>query len=776
MSAGENSVFERLLGLDLFQQVDASCREAILKQASTRTIEPGACLFDVDEISQALFVVLEGEIHLELPREASDDGFLMQVRSRGHTLGDFAFINRSRHLVRSMAPNGAVVAELPPALFEQMGESDPGIRVTVYDAATDLARRVMLAQLYIELFESVEVKQMQMLLDATTVGHCRGGDTLFDVGDPSDGLRFVVSGRLVTEQQNAEGRVEQVGEYRGPSIVGAVDALADSPQQSRLLATRASVYAHLPRDAFRSIVLEDASLVTNLTRHTLRRYARHGTENTGAPGRLERRSIALLSLTDKVLDSSLLRRLRRMLTENVTLQWCDATDFEKDFGVEGAGSTRFDDLLDHSVSRWLDEFERRFDLSIYVGRAGRSAWTERIINRADRIVWVAEAGADPESAREAYRELLHTFGDPSYLPSPELILLHPADTERPTGTWRWLDFTGVGRVHHVRSGDVDHVRSLARRLSGEERGLVLSSGGARGYAHLGAQRLFEERGYKVDHVGGTSMGALLGAAMAMGYDHDYVSRLSHTFARRSALFDYTLPLVSVMRSRRLTRFCKHVCSDVNIEDLWTPYFSVSANLGDGSVVVHQRGPLWKAVRSSISLPGLFSPVPNETGRLLVDGAVLNGFPVNVMRERLGGAGLVIGIDVGVLDEPMHRFTFGAELSGWRVLLSRLSPFHTRIAAPKVIETLLRSTDVKDVERKAEQRRGIDVLVSPDVSAWNLLDFKQYRDISDVGYEATRTVFDALKLSELDVESARRVVDAADQAPSDAPPASARADA
>lgn len=747
MSADENSGLESLLGLDLFRRTDATCREAMLAQAGVRSVPAGGCLFDVGSESQALFVVLSGALALELPRAPADDGFLMQVRSRGQTLGDFAFINRSRHLVRAIAPEGAVVAELSPALFEMIGESDPHIRVMVYDAATELARRVMLAQMYIELFENVEVAQMQRLLEETSVGYCHVGETLFETGDQSDGLRFVVSGRLVTEQVSAEGMPQRIDEYRGPAIVGAIDALADSPQQTRLVAARASVYAHLPRDAFQAIVLEDASLVTNLTRHTLRRYVRQGSRTDDVTRSSEQRTIALLALTDKFPILSLMEQLHGLLEVQGTVQWFDAERFERAFGVEGAACTRFDDLLDHSVSRWLDEYERQFGLTIYVGVVKADAWSERIVNRADRVVWLAESSTDPEAAREAYRNLQSTFSDPQYLPNPELVLLHPSNTDRPRDTWRWLDFTGVGRVHHLRAGDTGHVRSLARRLAGNERGLVLSSGGARGYAHLGAQRLFEERGYTVDHIGGTSMGALLGAAIAMGYDHEYVSELSKKFARRSALFDYTLPLVSVMRSRRLTRFCKHVCGDVNIEDLWTPYFSVAANLGDGSVVVHQRGPLWKAVRSSISLPGLFSPVPNETGRLLVDGAVLNGFPVNIMRERLGGAGLIIGVDVGVLDEPMHRFTFGAELSGWRVLLSRVSPFHTRIAAPKVIETLLRSTDVKDVERKSTQRRGIDVLISPDVSAWNLLDFREYRDISDVGYEATRAVFDALELSD-----------------------------
>jgi predicted acylesterase/phospholipase RssA len=236
------------------------------------------------------------------------------------------------------------------------------------------------------------------------------------------------------------------------------------------------------------------------------------------------------------------------------------------------------------------------------------------------------------------------------------------------------------------------------------------------------------------------MGGLLGAAMAMGHDYQYVKSLSASFANKQALFDYTLPLASLMKSAKLTRFCRTVYRDTRIEDLWTPFFCISSNLADGREVIHDHGPLWKVVRSTISLPGVFSPVPTTNGDLLIDGAVLNTFPVDVMQQRLGGKGNIIGVNVSQIPEQFNYYDFGTTLSGWQVLLSRINPFAETIRIPRIAEILLRATDIKSIERLNEARASLEVLVEPNVRSIALLDFKSFEIISELGYEEARKVF------------------------------------
>lgn len=237
------------------------------------------------------------------------------------------------------------------------------------------------------------------------------------------------------------------------------------------------------------------------------------------------------------------------------------------------------------------------------------------------------------------------------------------------------------------------------------------------------------------------MGGLLGAAMAMGRRYEDIKALSATFANKRALFDYTLPLASLMTSAKLTHFCKNVYKDARIEDLWTPFFCVSSNLADGREVIHDRGLLWEIVRSTISLPGVFSPVPTANGDLLIDGAVLNTFPVDIMLERLSGKGHIIGVNVSHIPEQFNYYDFGPTLSGWEVLLSRINPFVETIQIPRIAETLLRATDIKSIERLNEARNALEILVEPNVRSISLLDFKSYAKISELGYQEAKRVFE-----------------------------------
>jgi len=342
--------------------------------------------------------------------------------------------------------------------------------------------------------------------------------------------------------------------------------------------------------------------------------------------------------------------------------------------------------------------------------------------------------------REIEIELNALFAGSGIRPKFDLVLLHPSETLAPQNTARWLEPRTLDAYYHVRLNDKQHFDRLARRLRNAALGLVLSGGGARGYAHLGVQRLIEEQGIELDYIGGSSMGALLGASMAMGMDFKAITELSARFANKRALFDYTLPLASLMASSKLSNFCREVYCDQRIEDLWVPYFCVSSNLANGQEVVHDRGPLWKIVRSTISLPGVFSPVPTDDGDLLIDGAVLNTFPVDVMQDKLSGKGLIIGVNVSQIPEQFNYYDFGTSLSGWRVFLSRINPFESSIDIPRIAETLLRATDIKSIERLNTARSSLHILVEPDVRAISLMDFKHYAAISEIGYREAVRVF------------------------------------
>jgi NTE family protein len=161
---------------------------------------------------------------------------------------------------------------------------------------------------------------------------------------------------------------------------------------------------------------------------------------------------------------------------------------------------------------------------------------------------------------------------------------------------------------------------------GKRVALVLGSGGARGYAHIGAVQVLAERGYEVVAVAGTSMGALVGGLMAAGKLQEYadwVAGLSQRDVIR--LLDPTLGPGAIRAERVLTRMSE-ILDGALIEDLPIPYTAVATDIGARREVWFQSGPLDVAIRASIAIPGMITPIM-VNGRLLVDGAVLNPVPM-----------------------------------------------------------------------------------------------------------------------------------------------------
>jgi predicted acylesterase/phospholipase RssA len=264
--------------------------------------------------------------------------------------------------------------------------------------------------------------------------------------------------------------------------------------------------------------------------------------------------------------------------------------------------------------------------------------------------------------------------------------------------------------------------------------LALGGGGARGLAHLGVIRALEEAGVPIDVVGGTSMGAVMGALLALGMDDaERVQRVTSMARNGRRLLRPTLPLVALSSGRNVDRMLAEHLGSAPIEDLPLRFFCVSANLNRAEHVIHDRGPLWPAVRASLALPGIYPPV-YAAGELLIDGGALDSLPVGVMRERMG-SGPIVAVDVSPEVEPLTAAPFETTLSGWRVLAHRLHPFAPPRPLPTVVDILSRSTGLSQVRhrRSALDADHIDLLLRPPVAGISTLDFRGGIALIEVAY-------------------------------------------
>jgi predicted acylesterase/phospholipase RssA/CRP-like cAMP-binding protein len=734
----ETRAIKQLKKLPLLRSITDELWDKLTPLISFQEVPEGCTLFTAGRQSENLYIVLDGELGLYMPFTISGETFYLQSRKKGDTAGDFAVLNGGEHLVTAIAVKKTRVAQFPRSAFDHLAEIDSGILAYVYDTAAVLSRRVTLAGSYLRLFGDISNAVMDLLLEQTEIRHYRSGQVLFEEGDSPDGLYIAVSGKLIIETTNQEGQRRKMAEVHAPGTVGELALLANTNRSSTVTAARESTLALLSRTAFDEIIAPRAQLLLQLSRLIVNRQIANTREEIGSTAD---RNFVVIPLDSRMPLRRFVHQLKSSMREIDSSLSIDSRSFDTLYGRTGASQTGFDDVFNPAIAEWLDDKENRFDSLMYVADKEWTPWTRRCVNRADRILLVANASPDNDTGiREIERQLQEMFSQSRICPRIDLVLLHSSDTKHPTGTAKWLDIRRLDAFYHVRMNDRLHFGRLARRMRNCARGIVFSGGGARGYAHLGVHKLIEEQNVEIDYIGGSSMGGLLGALMAMGHSYASIEELSSTFASKRALYDYTLPLASLMTSSKLTNFCKHVYKSARIEDLWTPFFCVSSNLADGREVIHEKGPLWKVIRSTISLPGIFSPVPMSNGDLLIDGAVLNSFPVDIMLDRLGGKGNIIGVNVSHIPEQFNYYDFGTTLSGWEVLLSRLNPFVETIRIPRMLETLLRSTDIKSIERLNVARNSIQVLVEPNVRSIALMDFKSYKKISELGYQEAKEVF------------------------------------
>ncbi len=173
--------------------------------------------------------------------------------------------------------------------------------------------------------------------------------------------------------------------------------------------------------------------------------------------------------------------------------------------------------------------------------------------------------------------------------------------------------------------------------------LVLSSGGARGYAHVGAIKVLERNGFRISSIAGTSMGALVGGIYATGQlqiFEEWVCSLDIKEVLR--LTDFTISKKGLVKGKKVIEKIKEIVPDRKIEDLSIPYCAVATDIIEGTEVLFTKGNLYDAIRASISIPTVFQPHRIGT-RYFVDGGLMNPIPVN--RVKRTGNDILVVVDV-----------------------------------------------------------------------------------------------------------------------------------
>jgi len=529
-----------------------------------------------------------------------------------------------------------------------------------------------------------------------------GGQTLYAAGDPSDQLYFLRAGRLGVFRRELGNEPQFLGVIRPGEPAGEMALVAGSPHSADVVALRDSEIFALPRQAFFDACDADASVMTELAKLMILRTRQAATKGTvGEPS-----VFGFVPVGAAGVIRPLVERLAREIAR-------------LDYSVTCIGAE-----AQSAPTEWFSDVERTHDFVLYLAEASDIGWRNVVSRQVDRLFRVGRGDRKPPK--------------PASIPavaSPleaqqlvDLILVHPAETKAPSGSDAWLDATNPARIFHMRRDHTPDYQRIARVLTGQSVGLVLSGGGARAYAHVGAIRALRERGVPIDFVGGVSMGAVIGAGVAMGWDDAEMDRrIREAFVDTSPLSDIALPILAMTHGWQVNLRLEHHFGETQIADLWLPFFCLSSNLTTGAYHMHRQGLLRRALRASISLPGILPPA-TEDNNVLVDGAVMKNFPADVMRA--SQLGPIVGIDV-TSGRSITADDVARPVSIWRWVLSG-----KWLRGPPIVSILMRSATVSTSRDVAAAREATDVLVLPDVTKVEIRDFSAFDPAVAEGYRAT----------------------------------------
>jgi NTE family protein len=549
------------------------------------------------------------------------------------------------------------------------------------------------------LMREVDPAAINELADEIEWFSVPGGAPLFTSGETADCLYLIVNGAFGVYVAQPGGGSRYVSKLSGGQTAGDMELICGGVRSTTLVALRDSEVARIGRTTFEKLI----------GRHpqTLRHLARGLAEQLESLQQTQRRTPSVPKTFAIVPDDASVDPLK--LGANLTASLRHFGRAELVLSTQAAEQT----------SHWFHRLERANDFIVYLADPYPTNWSRLCLRRSEMLLLAANAGGEPRPWR-ALECLEETSGA---LRSAQIVLVQRPG--RAPGAARWLQAQPQRRVHHVR--DVQDVARMARLLTGRGVGLVLSGGGARGFAHIGVLRALQEARIAVDSIGATSIGAVIGAGWAAGWDYpEMLERIRRSFVTSNPLSDYTLPIISLVAGRKVSRLMRQEFGDTDIEDLRLPYYCVSANLTSGQLAIHRTGKLWLWLRASIAIPGVLPPVFTQK-QAYVDGATLNNLPVDIMREELSGR--IIAVDTSadrafVSDLEMTELP---PLWSLRRLIARGAP-HLNI-----MQILLRAGMLNSAATSIGQRELADMLLKPQLDGVDLLDWRAFDRAIDLGY-------------------------------------------
>lgn len=549
----------------------------------------------------------------------------------------------------------------------------------------------------------MDVAKLEAIKSRLTMHDLKRGDVLFEQNEPADGIYIVLSGRMEVIANLGKGKSRRVGFVGRSETVGEMALLSDDLRSASVVCFRNAVLAKMDKKTFLELCYSNSEFALQISRFIV--------------GRLKE-SIQVRRPRFRLSNVSIHDSGRSETTNEVISDLLDVFRWKKKVAI--IDESWIDQVLDMKqadvvlrpedyvkLDQFLNELEQEDKLLFFDLRRIQSELIRHLVDYSDVAIEFFDAALSPKQdlKQESVIQSIPNIQSKAYY-----VVCHSRDSKsHPKKTSLLVNQLKEGPHANIKAGNEKDLQRLERYITGRSVGMVLGGGGAKGIAHLGAIKALEEAGIPIDYIAGTSMGAIYASLYAIYRDFKEVFKLStQAFVKSpTGLMDLNLiPRYSIFKDKKIVGHLQHLYSDMELEDLWLPFYCISSNLTKPEMTIHEKGKLKDIIRTSMAVPGLFKPILIDNN-LHVDGGVFNNIPIDVMMQKNLGY----------------------------IIASRVDKDSARSATklPNFMNTLIKATSANSDYHSNRLGRFVDIYFQPDVTDFGLLNWKAHDKIFELGY-------------------------------------------
>jgi NTE family protein len=570
------------------------------------------------------------------------------------------------------------------------------------------------------LYTNLTDSEIEIISKMIVLRELKGNDILFNEGDKADGAYVLISGRLLVYTTDSEGNRKELAVLSRGVTVGELGVITGEPRTASVMALRDSLLVHLSMMTSGRLIQMYPKMVVNISRSLVSRLTGGSRRTNTVPSRL-----FVMSASPTIDIEEFVQKLYPTISSSVDVACVTPNTIESMTGIADVTDISISDKENYAINLALDEQELKHKMTILQGTKNHTEWNSRCIRQSDDILLLIDADSK-----------VIDYGIMDSLKGLHVrpVLVHSENNTKPKGSADILNTLKSQRWHHVRKNSLEDLERLVRHILGKSVGLVLSGGGARGLSHLGVFKAIKELNIPIDLIGGTSSGALMASLIALNWETDYTLARARKTALSNPTNDYSwLPFVSVLRGNKFTDILDEYFGGMTIEDFWIPFFCVSSSISKAREVIHTRGSIHSALRASIAIPGVYSPVIID-GEYHVDGGVMNNMPIDSMQSF--GAGNIVAVELYSSQySPGVRTTLP---TGWQYLFEKLKGNQEPI--PTSIPTVIECTSLGSSYKAKMNVPHVDIHIQTTMSTYGLLDWRKFDSLVADGYTQAMTFF------------------------------------